>query len=98
MSPRAAPLPISETLSGPKYSGKMVTMSIRTASRLDGFGRVEQPGRRVDDQTAAGHVDLGHDRAHERDQRVGGRVRGPPARPPVPAVAQDVRLLAAGTH
>ena len=31
---------------------------------------VEQPGRRVDDDPAAGDVDLGHERGDERDQAV----------------------------
>src|ERR1700722_12574388 len=82
MSPRLAALPISETLSGPKYSGKMVMMSIRTfASRLDsssrarhpaGFGlesgvRVEQAGRRVDLQLTSGDINDGDDGGDERD-------------------------------
>jgi len=31
ISPRSAALPMSETLSGPKYSGKIVMISIRSA-------------------------------------------------------------------
>src|SRR5260370_37941375 len=83
MSPRAAAFPISETPSGlPKYSGKMVTMSMRSPTpsplllsrtgdgalwRLRG---IEQSGRRVDDDNPAPHIDLGHDRLHERHQAL----------------------------
>src|SRR5208282_2953856 len=83
MSPRAAAFPISETPSGlPKYSGKIVTMSMRSPTpaclllsrtgcgalrrRLD----VDQSGRRVDDENPARHIDLGHDRLHERHEAL----------------------------
>src|ERR1700744_3033889 len=92
MAPRAAALPTSETLSGPKYSGKMVTMSMRMQSCLDGFAGVEQPGWRVDDQPSAGSVDIGPDCAHERDQ---GLVPGTaPHDQQVLAVVQHVSDLA----
>src|SRR6266496_3295653 len=82
MSPRTAAFPISETPSGlPKYSGKIVTMSMRSAFfrptpapsipiRLLRLGVVKQSGRRIDDHDAGPEIDLGHDRLHERDQHL----------------------------
>src|SRR5215469_7719338 len=73
MSPRAAAFPISETRSGlSKYSGNMVTISMRrpTPSPLLCLRGVEQPGGRVNDEDAGGHVHLRHDGLHERDQAV----------------------------
>src|ERR1700733_9071786 len=86
MSPRATAFPISETPSGlSKYSGKIVTMSMRSRTPAPFFPergvvpppgplfrlcRVEQTGRRVDDENARADIDLGHDGLHERHQVV----------------------------
>src|ERR1700691_1200025 len=86
MSPRATAFPISETPSGlSKYSGKIVTMSMRSPTPAPFFPergvvpppaplfrlrRVEQAGRRVDDENACADIDLGHDGLHERHQVV----------------------------
>src|SRR5258708_5595308 len=69
MSPRSAALPISETPSGAKYSGKMVMMSIRTRTPcLARRAPAAQPGGRVDDQAPGRDVDLRHDGRHQRHQ------------------------------
>src|SRR4030095_7248046 len=52
-----------ERSSGVRYSGKIVTMSTRTA-RLP--SQIEEAVRRSDDDPAASHVHLGH---HGRDER-----------------------------
>src|SRR5580658_4285817 len=82
MSPRAAAFPISETRSGlSKYSGKIVTMSMRsggvrpTSSPFFPSERavvllIEQARGRVDDEHAGGYVHLRHDRLHERHQML----------------------------
>ncbi len=35
--------------------------------------QLEQPGRGIDDEPARGHIDVGHDRGHERDQQLAVR-------------------------
>src|SRR5215469_6343385 len=50
MSPRSAALPIRDTLSGPKYSGKIVMMSICTGPSLQSVLRIQQAWRRGDAQ------------------------------------------------
>src|ERR1700719_4163411 len=100
MSPRAAAFPISETRSGlSKYSGKMVTMSMRSGgvrptSAPFSFSeravvlRIEQARGRVDDHDAGGHVHLRHDRLHERHQML--LAGGLPDHEQVLAVVQHV--------
>src|SRR5690242_7318615 len=115
MSPRTAAFPISETPSGlPKYSGKIVTMSMRSVFfrptpapyipiRLLRLGVVKQSGRRIDDHDAGPDVDLGHDRLHERDQSLAARFVLAPHHQQVLAVVQDVgddadRVARTGPH
>src|SRR5438067_8313733 len=94
MTPRWAAFPISETRSAPKYSGKIVMMSMRSVApascRLAGILRIQQPRRRVDDQTPRRHVDLGHQRPDERHQdlRAG----------PVPGAVDHQDILAMVLH
>src|SRR5450432_3237535 len=98
MSPRCAALPISETPSGLKYSGKMVMMSMRTAStswkpgaaRLAAGVLAEQAGRRVNDQPPGSNIDLRHDRHNERDQGVIPGTCGRPDHEQVLAVVQHI--------
>src|SRR5690348_7123029 len=74
--PRSAALPSRETRSGLKYSGKIVMMSIFTASaRLTAIGadlpEVEQARWRVDDELPAGQVHLDGDCRHEGHEHFG---------------------------
>src|SRR5215470_7386159 len=69
--PRSAALPSSETRSGPKYSGKIVMMSMRTPSRP----QIQQARRGVDHHPATGHVHVDRDRGHERDQYLATALR-----------------------
>src|SRR5271166_4644396 len=115
MSPRAAAFPISETPSGlAKYSGKIVTMSMRSPTLAclllsrTGCGalrclRVEQSGGRVDDENPARHIDLRHDRLHERHQALAALAVRAAYHQEVLAVVEHVgdhayRLARAGPH
>src|SRR5580693_5205943 len=94
MSPRSAALPMSDMPSGPKYPGKIVMMSMRTSG-------LEQSGRRIDHEAARGHVHLGHDGGHERDEQlvapaVGGRLDHEQILPVMQHVGHHAHRLADG--
>src|SRR5260221_8840544 len=69
--PCCAALPISETSSGARYSGKMLTMSMRTTASLDAV-EVEQALGQGDDHPAALDVHDRNEPLEERDQHLGG--------------------------
>src|SRR5438309_7720976 len=78
-SPRSRALPSRDTPSGWRYSGKIVTTSMRTAGApLAARAEVEQALGRVDHDPPAGHVDLRHDLGHERHQRLTAAIAGDP--------------------
>ena len=68
-SPASRALPASDSPSGARYSGKMVTTSTRTAAPSV-LERGDQARAVGDDDAAAVEVDLGHQRRDERHQRV----------------------------
>src|ERR1700740_1290222 len=73
MSPRSAALPIKETLSGPKYSGKIVMMSICTGPSLQSVLRIQQARRRCDAQFPGRQVYLRDYGRNEGDHDLGTR-------------------------
>src|ERR1700691_3800760 len=108
MSPRATAFPISETRSGlSKYSGKIVTISMRSPTPAPFFQngpgpeprplvrlrRVKQSRWRVDDENAGADIDLGHDGLHERHQVL---ARLTPVL--IPVLAHDEQVLAVVQH